>query len=494
MTKLSRPAPAPLPFRLPSISNQWRENLVICACLGLFLIYGAFRQRYIWGVDSYGYYQLGKLFSEGRLHLVTLLPGFDQSALVPYGFSLNSDQLILPNYPPGFPLLIAIGHLVQAPMWVTPFLGVVSCLVLFALLRDRVRPATAWLFTLAWAFMPLTVYGSTMLMSDLVAATVLMGGLLAFRRDHLFLAAWIFGLSFAVRPTNVLFLAPFALLLRPDRRTLRLGLHLVVPCLLYACYNYHLYGAPWRTGYGNIADNMVGSIFPSHFAFFLTTTVAVLSPLLVGLAVFGLAPWNREKIFLLLWPATFIVFYSFWLGGGIDRWWWARFILPGYAALFLLAAGGFESVGHWLDRRLPGRGALAARAVLFLAVLALPFHYVRFGLMQNDLWQRNTGAVNHEVVMRVREFAPPGSLVGSVELASTFRLHSELIPYIPVNAHAPDLVARALAEGRRTFLLPEPWNATDPVVGELIRRFHAREVARYDFLWGNLPVYELNAR
>ena len=27
----------------------------------------------------------------------------------------------------------------------------------------------------------------------------------------------------------------------------------MVPCLLYACYNYHLYGAPWRTGYGNIA-------------------------------------------------------------------------------------------------------------------------------------------------------------------------------------------------------------------------------------------------
>ncbi|MDB6115061.1 MAG: putative rane protein [Lacunisphaera sp.] len=481
-------------FRLPPISRDLRRNLVLLACLALFAVYGSFRQRYIWGVDSFGYYQLGKLFNEGRLHLPSPLPGFDQQALVPFGFTSDGTGQATPDYPPGFPLLLALGHLVGAPRWVTPFLGVVSCFVLFTLLRERVREGAAWLFTAAWAFMPLTVYGSTMMMSDLVAATAVMAGFLAFRRGYLAGAGWILGFSFAVRPTNVLFLLPLALLLRPDRRALRLGLHLALSCALYATYNYCLYGAPWRTGYGNISDNLVASIFPSHFAFYATTSVVLLSPLVIGLAACGLAPWNREKLSLLVWPLTLMVFYSFWLGGGIDRWWWARFILPGYWALFLLAADGFENLLRWAARRAGERVAPVAGGLLMLALLVLPCYYIRYGRARGDVWVRGTGQPNFEVVGRVGAFAPPGSLVGSVELCSSFTLYSELVPFLPIKNHAPALIEQALAAGRHVYLLPEPWNASNPVVAEIERRFRIREIARYNFIWEGLPVYEVSAR
>ncbi|MBI3886893.1 MAG: hypothetical protein HY302_14365 [Opitutae bacterium] len=489
------PAPARSLIRSMLPTGRLRENLVLAACLALFLIYGSFRQRYVWGVDSYGYYQLGKLFSEGRLFLPVEWSGSARAALVPLGFSLAGGGLhAVPNYPPGFPLLVALGQLVRAPMWVTPFLGVVSCLVLFALLRDRVREGTTWLFTLAWAFMPLTVYGSTLMMSDLVAATTLMGGLLSYRRGHVAAAAWIFGLSIAVRPTNLLFFAPFALVLRPDRRTLLLALHLAAPCALYGWYNSHLYGAPWRTGYGDVWGNLRPEFFPAHFAFYLTAGVAILSPLIAALAVCGLVPWTREKLFLALWPGTLVVFYSFWAGGGIDRWWWARFILPGLGAVFLLAAGGFETAGRWFERWWPGARAGLARMALGIAVFSLPLYYVHYGRSQNDLWQRDTGSIYYEVVRRVGLIAPPGSLVGSVELTSTFRLYSGQIPFVPIEATAPDLIGQALAQGRRVYLIPEPWNATHPVILEIERRFQAREIARFDFIWNGLPVLELSAR
>ncbi len=489
---MSSPAP-PLP-PLAWLCQRIQKRHLVFACLFLFLLYGSFRQRFVWGVDSFGYFQQGKLYSEGRLYLPLPQDPAGQPALVPLGFSQDPAGRIIPNYPPGFPLLLALGHWLRAPTWVPPLVGVLSCLILFALLRERVGREAALLFTAAWAFMPLTVYGSTMLMSDLAAATVLLGAWLAFRRGRSALAAWLFALCFAVRPTNVLFLLPFLLVLRPDRATGRLVLHLLLPCALYGFYNLFLYGAPWRTGYGNIFSSMSAAVFPSHLAFFATGTLAILSPVVVGLALIGLFPWNREKTFLLLWPVVFMLFYSFWAGGGIDRWWWARFILPGYAALFILAADGYQSTARWLSGPGATRWSRTGALVLALLTLSLPAYYIKYGYIQGDLWLHDKGVASRQLVREVAAFAPKGSLVGSIEHTSSFLLYTDLVPFVANHPQAPDLVARALAEGRRVFLVPEPWSASDPANLAFSRRFAVREVARCHSPWNLLPVYELSAR
>lgn len=474
------------------LSGQ-RSRLLFVAFFALFLVYGSFRQRYIWGVDSFGYFQLGKLFSEGRVFLPLPYASPHATALVPWGFTLvPGTEHARPDYPPGFPLLLGIGHWLGAPLWVTPFCGMLSGVLLLGLLRTRVSEAVALLMTAAWAVMPLTVYGSTMVMSDLVAATTLLGGLWAFRRGRPALAGWLFVLSVAVRPTDALFLLPFSLTLRAERATLRLFVHLAVAGLLYAAYNTALFGAPWRTGYGNVWGSMSPKVFPEFAGFFLATTWKLLTPVVILFAAVALLRPSRERAFLALWPLTLIVFYSFWESGGADKWWWLRFILPGLPMVFLLAAEGCELSREWLAARV---GRPTVWRVATLVVLALPpFFYLRFGLSQDDLWKRDIGRVNYDMVLRVEADLPPGALVGTLEHASSLALYTQLTPFVPVDPRAADLVAEALEQGRRVFLLPEPWQRENPYVASIFRRFAAREVARYDSPWHDLVLYELSRR
>ncbi len=490
MKSSSSPQLAPVPWSAPTwFTPEIRARVLFWTGVALLLVYGAFRQRFIWGVDSFGYYEFGRLLSEGRLFLPLEFTSAAPQALTPWGFKIDALGRAVPEYPPGFPLLLALGHLLRAPLWVTPAIGVASCVVLFQLLRARASEPTAWLLTAAWAVMPLTVYGSTMLMSDLAATTTLLAGFLAWRRGRLAGAAWLFGLSVMVRPTNVLFFAPFALLWTWDRATWRFLGHLTVPAALYALYNHLLYGAPWRTGYGNVTSQFSLAVVPEFAAFFAVITVTLLTPVLVAFAAGAFARPTRERVFLLLWPLVFVAFYSFWSAGGTDKWWWARFILPGYPALFLLAADGAENARRWLASR--GR---AWTALPWLLLALLPAQFLRFGLAQEDLWLRQIGEPNRVLVEQIAATVPPGALVGSLEHASSLYLYTDIIPFVSVQDNAPQLVDDALRHGRRVFLLPEPWNETHPRISVLLERFTAREVTRFHTPWPNQKLYELSRR
>ncbi|MBX3736421.1 MAG: hypothetical protein KF715_07030 [Candidatus Didemnitutus sp.] len=472
--------------------QRHRGGLLMFAAFALFLVYGSCRQRYIWGVDSFGYYELGKVISEGRITLPLHFESVHKSPLTPWGFLVREQGVPTPSYPPGFPLLLALGHLVRAPLWVTPAIGVLSCALLLRLLRRRTSEAVALLLTAAWALMPLTVYGSTMLMSDLVAATTLMGGLLAWQQGRLGLAAWIFSFSFAVRPTNVLFFVPLLLVLPRDRTSVRFLLHFIVPCAIYAVYNTLLYGRPWRTGYGNIMVGMEARIFPEFFAFFLRTTWELLTPIVIGFAALAFVRPSRERFFLLAWWLTFVGFYSFWAGGGADRWWWARFILPGMAGLFLLAGDGCEWARQWMGKTFPHARWVAVLPLLLIAVL--PFAYLRDARNRPEIWRRDTGLPNHLLVEKVCATVPEGSLIGTLEHASSFYLYSSLVPFVCIDPAASELVDEALRHGRRVFVLPEPWHVDHPEVRELLTRFSATEAGKFDTPWAGQTLYELKLR
>jgi hypothetical protein len=159
--------------------------------------------------------------------------------------------------------------------------------------------------------------------------------------------------------------------------------------------------------------------------------------------------------------------------------------------VFLLAALGFERIRGWIPRRFPGRVGWAGGIALWTFVALMPPHYIAFGLRQRDLWNRSTGEVNFAVVQRVAAIAPAGSLVGTIEMGSTALLYSELIPFSPDKPGAAEAVARALGEGRRAFLLLEPWNAGREPFKGILERFHGREIERFPELWEGLPLYEL---
>ena len=109
-------------------------------------------------------------------------------------------------------------------------------------------------------------------------------------------------------------------------------------------------------------------------------------------------------------------------------------------------------------------------------------------------WCHDKGVASYQLVRQVAAFAPKGSLVGSVEHASSCLLYTELVPFLSNHPQSPELIAWALAHGRRVYLIPEPWSSTEPVTMEIKRRFLVREVARCRSPWNLLPVYELSAR
>ena len=458
--------------------------------VGVFLVYATFRQRYVGATDWYGYYQQGELLKTGRVFLPTAFPCDQYPAIVPFGYVVAGSHAV-PQYTPGFPLLLAAGSMAGLTFFVTPLLGLISCLLMFFLIRDFTDRWVAAVFTLAWAFFPIVVFGSTTLMSDLLAAMCLIGAYLAYRRGLLLLSAWVLGYSFCVRPTNVLFLAVFVLPLWRDRRLIRYGLYLAGPVVLYGLYNFTIYGSPLRTGYADFRGDLAREVFTQHVGFYLWQTLAQCSPVIIALALWGLRPWSREKLFQVLWFTVFLAFYCFWRSGG-DRWWWTRFLLPGYPAIFLLAAGGFSRLRDrwrtaaakppWRDWRI---------VVLFASVAVLPLWEIHFGRSQQDLWERNKGHVYYDVVQRVAAIVPAHSFVGCVEFAGSFRLYSELTGFVSVQDDPPNLVREGLRRQRDVYLLVESWNLNHPVIRQILKDFPSEMITVIP-LWGGMPLYKLH--
>ena len=492
MTAPSRPFPAveltPAVSRAEHLFFRWIFPALLAV---IFLVYATYRQRYIGATDFYGYYQQAELLKHGHVFLATELPAEQFPAIVPFGYVLMGSHVV-PQYTPGFPLLLALGSFAGLTYFVTPVIGLVSCLLIFFLIRDFTDRRVAAVFTLAWAFLPIVVFGSTMLMSDLVAATAIMGAYFAYRRGQLLLSAWVLGFSFAVRPTNVLFFVVFLIPLARDRRLIRYGLYLVAPVALYAVYNYFIYGNPLRTGYSDIRTDLTSEVFTQHFGFYLWYTLAQFTPVILVLAVWGLRPFSLEKLFQVLWFAVFLFFYCFWRSGG-DRWWWTRFLLPGYPPLFLFGAIGFARLrDQWRSRAVNSAGPDRRVILLFAAVAVLPVWQVAFGRSQHDLWNYNKGHSYHDVVLDVAAKVPARSFVGSIEFSGAFNTYTSLTGFISAYDNAPDVVREAFRQKREVYVLIEPWNLTHPDVLRLLKQFSIEQVAEIsEPAWSHMPLYRL---
>jgi hypothetical protein len=455
-----------------------------------FSTYVFYRQQYAGATDWFGYCQQGQLLRQGRIALPLELPLREFPAAVPFGYFASGD-LALPQYTPGFPLLLALAGLLQLEYFVNPVIGLLGCVLFFLLVRDVTGPWTAAVFTMLWAFFPIVVFSSTVLMSDMVAAVGLLAAWWLYRRERLLLSACVLGFSFSVRPTNVLFLLAFVLPLWRDRRLLRYGLWLALPCALYALYNQAVYGAPWRTGYSDIINDLQPGVFLSHFTFYLRETVRQLGWPLAGLALLGLTVPHRDRLFHVIWFVLFLGFYSFWWAGG-DRWWWTRFLLPAYAPLFLLAALGFDRVRSWMLVRFPRPDWQPVLGAVLLGALALtPLYSIRLARDEGDVFVPHKGIEYFEVVRRIQLVAPPGSYVGSVEFGGALLLYSDLKHFSSVFENSLPLVREVLQRGRAAYLVVEPWHRDRDVILRLLAAYPHERLPDIP-VWSGLQVYELH--
>lgn len=451
---------------------------VVAALLAIFYIYSTYSQKYVGGADWYGYYQQALLLKNGHVSLDTKLPASKYPAIAPLSF-YSVDGKVLGQYPPGFPLLMAAFGFAGLEFYVNPVLGVLSVILMFLTTfaltgNDK---WTAGLFALLWAFFPLTMYGSTYVMSDLPATFFILLAFYLFKIKKIIPSALSLAFSLAVRPTNVLFCAvflPFVCKELNAKQRWQYGSWFGAATSLYAIYNWLVNGAPWKAGYLNLSYNLSTSVFSRNLGFYSGQTLAQFTPLLV-LLVF-IAMWKKEKhaFFFAAWFLVFLILYCFW-APLIDAWWWLRFLLPGFPALFLLAALGFKRILTVL--RLHNRFLKRAAPILLAApVLAVSIYFIYRGTHYQDLWAKGKGELFYVISKKIEKQIPSGSLVGCCDFSGPLRIYANIESFGSFHLNALYLISDMLKEGKPLYVLVEPWQKDSLGVIWIFKNFEAQKM------------------
>lgn len=169
-------------------------------------------QGFPYSPDEYSYQISAGLFSTGRLSVPSPEPRafFDTANIVNNGIYYG-------KYPPGWPLLLAVGKILNLEWWVNPFLSLLTLALLFVMARNLVSPQVANIAMALTLFCPYFIFNSACLMSHpsgllflTLAAYFLIGAELNLESAvGLGMAS---GFAFLIRPfTAVLVLAPLLL-------------------------------------------------------------------------------------------------------------------------------------------------------------------------------------------------------------------------------------------------------------------------------------------
>jgi hypothetical protein len=443
------------------------------AAAALVLAYGALlaatASPHASGSDQSGYLSCARLLASGeRFAAVRPVPGTPPGQLSPWLFTplgfapAPTPGLLVPTYPPGFPLHLAALSFVlgweAAAVAVQALAGAALLLLVCLLGRELGLPPSGSLAAaLLVAAFPVTLHFFTWMMSDGLATTwccaAVLAALLA-RRG----AAWgaAAGFSFAVavmvRPTDVLLLPALALAL-PRRRAawLAFAAGAAPGALLLAAYDAVVYGSVLSTGYRNVGGLFSAAYFLpriAHFATwigrFLTLPVSALWLVGVGRAVGG----DRRQLLLLAWLAPVVAFYALYFHS-IESWWYLRFILPAVPAFVL----GSVLAGHELLERL---GARVTRRCGRAAVAVLALLVVGYGVGSGIAWSRHFGvldiAADAEVYPRSLEWlelrTPPGTPVAAMQFSGALFYGTER-PLVRYDIVRPEVLRRIVNRARR---------------------------------------------
>ncbi len=341
------------------------------------------------GSDSWGYVSEAVRLSRGhfyeREHVLSRF-GLPEDARLthPLAYIEKGTEGAVPIYPFGYPLLMAMAIRLlglQAAFWVTPLLAAGAVLLTYWLGRACLGPAGGVVAALLLGVLPNFLSGAFPPMSDvpaaffcaltLVALLVMPAGLL----PDVALGSAL-GFAFWVRPNMGILISVVGLWLiarREWRRLLRVALVVAPFLVVEVLLNWYLFGAPWRSGYGDLPlGGPLADILARGARHLLRLNGQQAG---VGLLLFAVALiWNRfDPARRLLLAGVFAAFLFFFAAYRIDdAWWYFRFLLPAMPAVAVLEAGFLVHLaGPGLLRRL-------RMAAVALATCALAFGSLRY--------------------------------------------------------------------------------------------------------------------
>jgi len=349
---------------LPAVALAFTAVYIIHACGGL---------------DSHGYVAFSELLSRGRLSrplpdLPWLAVDRPADVLSPLGFIPSLDgRSIVPEFPPGLPIMLAAARLVAGPgavYWVAWFCEIALVVAVFAMARERYGMLTAGLAAVLTAAHPVVAAYSMQTMSDVPAtlATVIAVHALAARRQPAPVAAGLAAsLAILIRPPLALpmVVLGLAVLRRAPRTAWTMAAWTLPGLLVLMLLQYELFGNPLVSGHGSAGHLFTVSTLAHNLTAHAKWFLIVHTPLALPVLWLG---WRSDRAFatLMFTIAFAAAFPYFFYGVPFDDWEMLRFLLPGIALLVPVAAEGIGS----LLRRVP-QPAMPQLGVVAISVMVL---------------------------------------------------------------------------------------------------------------------------
>lgn len=479
---------APLRDQRPPFA-RWPESRVarVAVAVALFpLAFGVAHGTFVAsGADAYGYVSQAQLWLDGTLRVDQPLAGDlpwpnAQEILAPLGYRPSVDgRAIVPTYAPGLPIAMALAQAVvgpSGPYLLGPVAAGLTVWLTFLVGRRwfdgwSALAASGWL-----ALSPAFLFSTVWPMSDVPATCLTMAGVALAE-----LRGWGWAvlrgvavlLLMLVRPNLALVCAAVALLPpsgdQSDRRWSR-GLAVAgigVGALVVALNQSHLYGAPWRTGYGSTETLYSLEALWPNLQRYPVWLVDVHTPmvLLALVPLLWRPPSAESSKPLLAWAVIGAVWTSYLFYAPFEDWWYLRFVLPSLPLMWCLAAAVWRGAGIRV-RLAPGTAAVLLWAS-WLAVAAWEAREVsRRGVRSLQREEARYAAVGAFIDARL----PANAVILTSQHSGSARLYGgrltarwDLLP----PGSLEDALAVFEARGLRPYLALEAWEEAQ-LLGRLV--------------------------
>jgi hypothetical protein len=351
----------------------------ICGSVGTWL---RFLVSTIGGADSYGYVSASELIARGSLISDAPIAGWLSAAnrvaiASPLGWAPAPDGAgIVPTYPLGLPMLMALFRAVagpQAVFFVAPLTAALTLWLVNRLARAWYDADTALFATALVAWNPLLITYAKQPMSDVPAAMwIVLALTLAVRSSSksAFGAGLAAGAAVITRPALLIAAAAICLASyrsdTPRRRSALSVVGLAIGLTVQMLIQAYLFGSPFSTGYGEADTLFSFSYLTKNLGIFGRQGWIVLGPLwILGLlvGVFAARPEPRSRPALIF--AAVLLPYLFYLP--FDHWETLRFILPGIVPLTVTVADGLMHFARAPRRHVAAAIMLSAFAAVAVA-------------------------------------------------------------------------------------------------------------------------------
>lgn len=459
------------------------------------------------GADSSGYLNQARLFANGRAlessRIPERLPTSEPLVILsPLGFRPAPDGVKLaPTYPPGYPLLMVPGFLIDLRLayLIVPLCGALVVWLTYALGRELGLPAAGAVAALLVSVSPPFLYQLVQPMSDVPAAA---GWLLALylarkgTRSTAVLSGLVAGAAILIRP-NLLPLVAFTWAgcavsgsAGGVRRAGAAAAATMPAVAVLGVIQAIRYGSPAASGYGQF-QNLFGweNLWPNLERYprwmFETHT-----PLI---ALFLIAPlWTARHrgprtFLLLLWVfagavvAAYLPYEYF----QMFEWTYTRFLLPAIPIMWLLGAAPIDSLANRISPAT--RALIAGPLVLLVAGFCLYVAKSRFVFEVRQGEQKYVRAAAY-----VRETLPPNAVLICMQHSGSLWFYTSrpIVRWDYLNPREVDeLLAWFASHGYQPFVVVDGEEFTRIRARFLPRARHAIERLRPLGHFGDATIY-----